>query len=378
MTYRHPTAAEREAIWDLIADSFPNPRARQPEVRASLSADPDYAPDRTIVAADEQGRIVGHAACQATELSLGGARLPVARLGTVCTAADARRQGLGARLVEAAAALAPQAAAVVLDPAPHRYVEVFYEGLGFVAARRSRPLREVMAGRLPAVAAAGRLAAADDVPALAAIYEAHYGHQIGCLKRTAAWWRRRVRREALLWSDLRPEIRVAERDGAPVAYIVSTDDDGLRVWEWAGAEPEAWALLADEARRAGPRFSILITPRDPLWPALERIDPADVAPEPTAFMVRARPGRRLTEVLTTVLAAGGATLAPDRDEAILRLGAARLTTDWHRLLALVYDGRVLEEWVRQRHARIEPNQAAADFAELLPPRQAGRRLTDAF
>jgi predicted N-acetyltransferase YhbS len=384
MVFRHPAVSEREAILDLIAAAFPNPRARQRAVRDAVASDPDYEDARTIVCA-AAGRLVGHVACCATDLALGGAWLPVARLGTVCTLPEARRRGIGRRLVMAAAALEPRAGAVILDPAPEPYVRRFYETLGFVAAPRCRPMRRLAAEQLPTGAARGavRDAVAADVPRLAALYEQHYGPQPGHVRRRAAWWESRVARRPLLWSELLPTVRVLERDGQPVAYVVASDDDDLRIWECVGSAEDAGALVADEARRAGPRFNAHVTRHDSLWPAVLGWSNGDAPAQATSLMVRVQSVPAAQAALAAQLAPYGASVARaaltwHNDRGVIGRAGATLTAKWSHLLALALDGRCLEEWVSAGSVTIQPASALAAMVDLFPVREAGRRLTDAY
>ena len=160
-------------------------------------------------------------------------------------------------------------------------------------------------------------------------------------------------------------------------------DDGGRVWEWAaepGADDEALALLGHVAGLSGPFFGVYITPQDPLFALLRPLGPVDVSPEPGPLMVRAANLDVLRPVLTDLLAGLGGQLAEVAGEPVLSVDQVRLTSSWSRLLSLVYDGRQLDEQLDGGLLHLTPDEPAAReaMAELLPPRVASRRPTDAF
>lgn len=381
IAFRHPTDAERVAALDLIAAAFPNERAREPEVRAAVLSEPDYGADRSVVAVVD-GQVAGYLACQESAVSLGGRWLPVAILGTVCVGREWRRTGLGRELVTRGAALATAAGATFLSPAPESYVLRFYESQGFVGAVRSRSLLELSSARSYGLAGevVVRDAAPGDEAALAALYAAHYGPQTGTHRRTLDWWRRRLAGVPLLWTVCVPHWRVALRDGAIVAYSVSGDDDAQRIWEWAaepGAEAEALALLAAEARDAGPRFAVCVSRHDPLWPALRPLLPLDCTPPRGPVMVRCERPEVLGPPLAAVLADRDAELVPG-DRPTVECALGRLTTAWSRLLALVFDGRDLEKQVSAGLVELTPAATPAAWQRVLPVRESTRRITDAF
>ena len=383
IVYRQPSGREREAALDLVAASFPNDRARQPEVRAAVLCDPSFAPAEAVVAVDD-GEVVGYLATCATRVSLSGEALPVRLIGAVCTRRDRRRQGVGRGLLVAAACRADGAGALCLSPAQEAYVHDFYSGEGFVPAVRSRPVYELNARRLARVDRRPvRDATLADVGGLAAIYGAHYWPQTGAQERSRDWWERRVRRAPMLWSALIPRVRAVDGNGGVVAYSVCTDDDPLRLWEWAAAPGHALAalaLLADEARQAGPHLGVQIAPHDPLWPALEPFRPRPTTPETGVLMWRAQDIDVLAPVLARVLAAAGAGLSERAGQAVVSVGRAELVADWSRLLALVYDGRTLPSWLDAAHVALEPDtpDTRAALVAVLPARASTRRITDAW
>ena len=133
ITLRHPTAAERRLMPELVADAFGHEHAREPRIRDAVLADPDYEAECCLVAVDG-GRLVAHCAIKSTTVQLGGRALPVGRLGTVCTRPELRRQGLGRQLVTEACRRLGHLGAIKLNPAKDQYVRTFYESLGFVVA----------------------------------------------------------------------------------------------------------------------------------------------------------------------------------------------------------------------------------------------------
>ena len=383
ISYRHPGPHEREAAFDLVAESFPHDRAREPRVRADLLVDPEYAPERAIVAVDGR-RLVGHALGKSTLLFLAGKPLPVVRIGTVCAAPNRRRSGIGRGVVEGAAALVEKAGGVILNPAPEPYVRVFYERLGFVAAVRTESLYEIAAADLPELPSDVpiRPAVTADEPLLNQLYERHYAPQTGTLSRSTDWWERRISGRELLWSAYPPQLHVASRGGRLVAYLVHYPVDDFRVWEWAaepGATREALALLSWLAGRTGARFAIRIQRRDPLFPLLWPADPTDATPPTKPVMVRAADLDVLIPVLTEIVEEQGAELTAG-DEAVVSQHGAVLRASWSQLLALTYDGRRLREMAQAEKVRVQPldEEAMATMQRVFPARVSGRRPTDAY
>ncbi|MBI5835542.1 MAG: GNAT family N-acetyltransferase [Armatimonadetes bacterium] len=378
MDIHHPSLSEREPALDLVADAFGNPRARRPAVRAAVLTDPDYSAETTLLATDDDGEVVGHLATKRSAIALDGEWLSVARLGSVCSAPNRRRRGIGAALVEAAAALYPDVAAIILNPAAEEYVRVFYETLGFRAARRTIGCWQVLAAAVPlGEPLLVRAARAGEAAVLDRLYVDHYGQRNGSKQRTAAWWDRRIAGEPLLWAEMTPRTLVAERDGQAVAYAVVTDDDDHRVWELAGAPDGATALLSHEAVRHGDRFTVAIDPHDPLWPLVAVCAPADLSPEPGIVMVRAQDQGRLADTLGRVLAGRSASLGGDHRTATVTAEGRTLACDWTELLCLVYDGSVLAERMEAGAVQAESNHQAL-WQAIFRARPATRRMTDAF
>ena len=384
ISIRPPRAAERPAIPDLVATAFATDWPRDEGVREAVLDDPDYDLAHAVVAVDEDGKLVGHAAAKPSEVSLGEVRLPVGRLGTVCIHPDYRRRGLGKRLVSAAADLVADRGAVILNPAHDDYVQVFYEQLGFVPA-----MRTVAAKRLDAIGVNGatdaifRDAEPGDVEALARLYETHYLNQPGNLSRTVQWWQARVARRKMLWSQVTPVVQVAERDGRVVAYLVEAPNWALRVWEWAvepGHEDAALALLRLVAVRCAGAVQVAVGPEDPLASLLAQHGAADAGEPPRPVMVRAAEVGVLEPVMADLLGRRGASLSHCDGLVRVHADGARLTCDWSHLLALAYDGRILEGWVAEGRVSAGPTvERALDvFAAVIPARAAGRRLTDAY
>lgn len=377
--YRHPLPNEREAIWDLVAEAFDLDRLRAPELRRHLTDEPCYADGRTVVAADQGGQLVGHLAAAEWEVSLGPVWLPIGRLGTVCVAPRARRLGVGRELVRRAGELLADRAAVFLNPAHDAYVIRFYEELGFVAAQRSVSYLTIDTGRLPEPRGCRlRAPGPSDARALDALYREHYGRRPGTLDHTDEWWQRRIGGRPLLWAAGPIELRLAERHGPPLAYLMSWHDDVPQVLDWAGEPEAALALLAAWAAGHGDRVGLHVAADDPLRPLLEPFDPRDESPAPRPLMVKAHNLDRLEPVLAELLASRGASLAAHGDLAEVRLGAVRLRCAWSRLLALCYDGGALAEWANSGWVEITPATEALTMQRALPARRATRRPADGF
>ncbi len=367
-----------------MAQGFDTPWPRDPKVWRPLPKDPDYALDRAVVAYDDDGRLLGHATAKETTVSLGEVQLPVGRLGTVCTHPRHRRQGLGRAIVEAAARRVAEAGAVILNPAHDDYVQRFYESMAFVPAMRSTPVKQVLTRDVTRrIGPAVRLAEPADVPDLERLYALHYLPQPGSLGRTRAWWEARVAERAMLWSQVTPQVWVADGARRPVAYLIEAPGSQIRVWEWAaepGAEDAAAELLAEAAGRSEPALQVAITPHDPLAGWLDQHGAEEVGEPPRPVMIRAGSPAVLQPILAALLAARGAVLEELGPLAQVRVDGARLTCDWSHLLALAYDGRTLRRWRVAGRVTVHGQRkgTVAALQEVLPERAAGRRLTDAY
>ncbi len=382
IVYRQPTPAERVAALDLIAVAFRHEQLADPALREAVLSEPEMAAERTVVAVGPGGRLLGHLVIKETAIALAGRWLPVGRLGTVCVHPTARRLGVGRRLVELAGNRCRHLAAMILNPAEDAYVLAFYESLGYVAASRVRgqlKLRPPAPGPGP-----GWVREADpaDGPALADLYDAHFGAQPGTNRREEAWWRRRLAGAPLLWAPQPPRFTVIEQAGEVLAYAVTVPGEPPQVWEWAarpGAEREAVSLLSAAANGAS-EVLVHTAPHDPLAPALAALGAAEATPEPMAVMLRVADEAAVTAFLADLVGSAGATLTPVASGARVTAGEVTLTGSWSHLLALAYDGRTLPAWVAAGRLRLSPDTAAARdaVATVFPPRIASRRPTDAF
>ncbi|NUQ00019.1 MAG: hypothetical protein HUU35_09200 [Armatimonadetes bacterium] len=147
-----------------------------------------------------------------------------------------------------------------------------------------------------------------------------------------------------------------------------------------GHEPAALALLAEVAATSGPFFTMHISPYDPLWASLRAQQPTDVTPPAGPIMMRAANLEVLRPVLAEIVEDEGGVLETGMSGPRVVVEGATLSCSWSRLLALAYDGRDLGPWTAEGLLCIEPDtdDAQAALAEVLPPRLAGRRPTDAF
>lgn len=379
--FRPTLASEAEPVLDLIARAFPRDWALRPDVRAAVVAEPDYGPPHGAVGVASDDTLVAHAVAKEAVMSLGPVTLPVVRVGTVCVDPRHRRQGLGQRVVEAAVWQMPEGLPVVLDPAAEPEVVRFYERQGFVAVQRSLTVATIARDRLPAPGAA-RPAELADLPALARLYEQHYGPQPGSFDRTEAWWRARLAGRPMLWAKQLPRLWVAPAEGRVVAYLFEMPGAPEEVWEWA-AEPGAGAaalglLAAVEA--TGPTLRLDFRPDDPLAAALAPLAPVLSDESTRQMMVRAGSPDRLAGPLGALWASRGARLEPTAGGAILRVGEASLSADWTHLLALAWDGRPLDDWLAAERVTLSaPDEAARRALEaVVPVRAAARRQADAY
>mgnify|MGYP000925830507 CR=1 FL=1 len=378
MDIHHPSPDERELALDLIADAFGNLRARRPAVREAVLADPDYAAATSLVATTHDGQVIGHLATKRSAIALDGEWLEVVRFGSVCASPAHRRQGVGAALVEAAAALYPEVAAIILNPAADEYVRLFYRSLGFGDARRTIGRQQLRASDVPqAEPLLVRAARPGEAPRLDALYREHYGQRNGTKRRTLAWWDRRIAVEPLLWAEMTPRILVADRAEQALAYAVVTDDDEHRVWELAGQRSAAAALLWHEAGRLAERFTVATDAEDPLWPVVAACRPLDTSPEPSVVMVRAQHINALRATLSTIMTRRGAVLDGDEATADVRVGERRLACHWTELLCLIYDGGVLAERIAAGAVEVKHGDPT-EWQPIFPARSATRRMTDAF
>jgi GNAT superfamily N-acetyltransferase len=216
-----------------------------------ISLTPENAGSQRLVRSD--GHPLSHAMVHRVTGRIGDVRLPLGLIGLVYTEEEARGRGLAGRCIEACVEdlLRDGVALAVLWSDRH----AFYARLGFHPAGRERflVLDQRVLGRVAAREENGPLPPVSEPlaahwPALEALYEA---------RRFRA--DRRPGDLALLAAAPESELRVACRDGQPVAYAAlgRGNDFAEVVHEWAGAEAGVLACL--EALLVGRRAVGLMT-----------------------------------------------------------------------------------------------------------------------
>ncbi|HCL30302.1 MAG TPA: hypothetical protein DIC52_17955 [Candidatus Latescibacteria bacterium] len=264
VTCRNLQPADHPDVRQMIAEAFPQAVQANPKALDILEQEPWYDPAHVLVA-EVNGSVVSHVGIRAGSLSFSGIGVPAGLVGTVCTAAAVRGQGVGSLLMRASFEhmQRDRLAVSCLHTSPERFG--FYRRLGYRKAiietpRLILPLAnldlndDVACPKHTEARADMRSATPADAEAFHRIYGAQYVGQVsGSWSRTVPFWKRRLQHQPKLFAPPQPmTFRVTGSD-VPIAYVAvleAAPDTGT-VEEWAclpGAEEDAFRLLCSTLR----------------------------------------------------------------------------------------------------------------------------------
>ncbi|MFQ5513020.1 MAG: GNAT family N-acetyltransferase [Myxococcota bacterium] len=282
---------EAEALLDLLESAFGFRKLFERYLSEGL-----FRSEDTLLATREGRRLACVQLCF-KRIALRGETIPIAGIGSVGTAPEARRQGLATRLLEyALERIADSGAALVLL---FTGLHGFYGRLGFHPLpqrrwrlRRPRPLPNLPHGSFE------RDADADDLLRVMELYASYCRGFEASTLRDAAYWSAQLRYAG----GPGERFRLVERRGIPVAYARLIEENGYQaVIEFARA-PDAAEELAALLCAMAPTDGGLLLPATPdleLEQALALVTPGLAEwmdPSPLWRVVDAEPLRRLEDV----------------------------------------------------------------------------------
>ncbi len=368
VTCRNLQPADYPDVKRVIADAFPQGVRSNPKALDILEQEPWYDPAHVLVA-EVNASIVSHVGIRTGLLSFSGIGVPAGLVGTVCTAAAVRGQGVGSFLMRASFEHMQRHRLAVscLHTSPERFG--FYRRLGYRKALIETPrlilplanldLDNVVAYPQHAEARTVRSATPADADALHRIYGAQYVGQVsGSWSRTVLFWERRLQGHPKLFAPPQPmSFRVTGAD-VPVAYVavLEADPHTGTVGEWAclpGAEEDAFRLLYSTLRewrdRGMKTAQLALSTCHPLRPLVERLLAEDQTGH-TEIWMRVQNHSLFIETIRPLLerrsrAAGlRIEITFREDGSMLRIGRGetlQLETHGGDLCSLIYNGRRL-------------------------------------
>ena len=270
---RAPRHDELDAVLDLVNNTF-NPVSRTMGLEfPQLLGDANLSRLRVFVD-PRTGLPVAHAGYVRRELAIEGCRIPAAGLGSVCTEQACRGMGLASELVESIMqqAVAEGLLMMLISGGSNVYRRLGSADTGdFLRAEANREqissLRQAAVDWPSHSAVAMRLAAEDDIPAMASIYRREPVRYIRGVSdfRELAWQKPDVKR---LGSLERTWVGGLVRDS--LAYVIvrirESDDGrtGLHVAEFAGARWCALQLVAHACAEYDPDMLTMTVPASDL------------------------------------------------------------------------------------------------------------------
>lgn len=233
MILRELTADDLQQSWDLDRLAFGGARGAVAPVPTTR---------RRAFGAFDDGRLVAKVALPEYEQWWGGRLVPMTGIAGVATVPDARGQELVRHLLDLALTEAPEPLSVLYPTAPAIYRRMGWEIVG------SLDTTMLPIGMLPRGSGEVRAAVADDVPAIAALYDAYAGSTNGLLARHGPSFPHGFPSGygALLDADV---VTVAVENGVVAGYVSYQRDNGYRtdgrlsVAELLAASPAAMAAL---------------------------------------------------------------------------------------------------------------------------------------
>lgn len=240
------------AVKEIIAESFSEHAAENPEALSLYEQEPWYDPDHLLVA-EVDGRVVSQMGVRDGSLWFSGVPVPAGLLGTVCTREEYRGKGIGAQMVRFAFEWMAERSLALSSLHTGEERHGFYGRLGYRKAVIEYPrlILNLPQLELSPENVGVRPASIDDASACDEIYAACYGRASGAWSRTVSFWERRLRKAAKLWSP--PMNFYVAGEERPLAYLaVSEVKEAGVVYEWGclpGAEEIAFGLLRQTLKR---------------------------------------------------------------------------------------------------------------------------------
>lgn len=391
-TCRQLTPADYPAVKQTITESFADHVQDNPQALSLYAQEPWYDPDHLFVA-ELDGQVVSQLGVRDGHLWCSGIPVPAGLVGTVCTRAQCRGQGIGAQLVRFAFTWMERKGLAVSSLHTGESRHGFYGRLGYCKAVIEHPrlILNLPGLQLPTEHLPARPATAADAPRLDTLYAACYGRASGAWSRTVPFWERRLQQLPKLWS--RPlDFRVAG-EARPLAYLATEETPGAgTVQEFAclpGAEDLAAALLHhilyNWQERGFQIAELALAATHTLRPLADALSPEDRTGYDIIFIRVQNRGSFLNAIrplLESRAHAAGVELT------------VRLSEDGHTstsgsgsplclelrdsdLAALLYNGRRLPGLQREGGIAVQSDDPAI-FAHLFPDTGACRCALDAY
>ena len=371
-------------VKDIIAESFADHIRQNPDGLAEYELEPWYDPAHLLVA-EVDGKVVSHMGVRDGVLWIQGRQVKAGLIGTVCTAAGHRGEGIGALLLQASFRWIEERGLEMsyLHTSPERFG--FYGRQEYRLAEMDSPQCILSAPSSPPDVNGYRIrqAEATDADSCNRLYEETFGKLTGAWSRTPEFWVRRLTRRPKLWSTGRPEFWVAEADG-PVAYLALEGEEPA-IPELGGDHGALAALVHHAFQQTG-----ALTLRAPIGRDREVCrDLGPFSPElstgPGAVMVRVHQEEAFLQVAGEILQertqAAGVRVTLRTERQTIQAGDSgellEFTLSIHDLCSLMYNGRRLATLLEMGDVAVEAGDADA-LRRVFPETFATRCLFDGY
>jgi predicted acetyltransferase len=392
------------AIREIVRDAF-DVAEDHPAVIDDLESETWYAVDNWIVA-ESNGVVVSAMGLRPGQMWIVGVPVPCSTVGTVCTLAAYRGQGIGSRMMRFAHHTLQERQDILsrLHTGWERFG--FYGRLGYVKVVNNTPIGRLKVAAVPARTrqrveeelgeGVVREAAVDDAARLLEIYNATFSHTTGALSRNAHFFERRIARKPKVWLWYAPKVLVLERpDDGVVAYAVCGAEDDRRDVVEIAALPEHAALsqallmsVVDEARQHKQhRLDVYVDTHHPLgW--LVRSFRIEVAHDSFITFLKVHDTKRFLEMMMPVVekraqqhgVALTLSLAGMDDFTVGTGEKVHIVSDVPHLAALIYNGAWLSGLLGQGALGFMPDTLSAHHLvqQVFPDTHAQRCPLDGY
>jgi GNAT superfamily N-acetyltransferase len=227
--------AHNRLVYESYAEYIPQGRGFLADERWWLTGvenDPYYAPEQTRVMVLD-GQLVSSVTCYQRMMYCGGALAKVGAIGSVATHPDHRRRGYAREVLR-------EARQWMRDNG-FDFSFLFgkyevYGGSGWECLTAFDTVAQTRAPGLPSGLTVRAVQFPEDVPALAALYEAFNEPLVGPFVRTRAYWERRVPRAHFF--DRTAEFRLIEEEGEPMGYLRTPGPGRVAELAWRRDVPD--------------------------------------------------------------------------------------------------------------------------------------------